>query len=358
MDPANIHPVPDKWGEKGAATFNPYHIPEEFLMEALVSACNKVLKGFLLSSPAFLLLPMNFVFLKKPSDFSFPGVPNRKTLPMKDYKIQKFPRSRIATIDITGIAKRKHHIAGMIELDVTESREKIRRYNHRNPDKISFTGWLISVISATVKSHETAASYLIGKGKRMIFSDVSISLIVEKELNGQKVPIPLVIDRAQECSIESITEQITNARNEKLSPNDIVLQKKITRAENLYYILPGFIRRYFWKFVVRHPKFAFAKMGNVAFTSIGMMGKINGWFIPASIHPLCFGISSVLKKPLVRDNKIEIREVLMMTVLLDHDVMDGAPMARFISELTRNVESGMKLDHSPINTKAPAGNKE
>lgn len=47
---------------------------------------------------------------------------------MLTYKIHKFPRSRIATIDVCGIGMRKHHIAAMIELDVTGSREKIKRY--------------------------------------------------------------------------------------------------------------------------------------------------------------------------------------------------------------------------------------
>ena len=32
-----------------------------------------------------------------------------------------------------------------------------------------------------------------------------------------------------------------------------------------------------------------------------------------------------------------------MTILLDHDVIDGAPMARFIRELVVNIEKGIEL---------------
>jgi pyruvate/2-oxoglutarate dehydrogenase complex dihydrolipoamide acyltransferase (E2) component len=53
--------------------------------------------------------------------------------------------------------------------------------------------------------------------------------------------------------------------------------------------------------------------------------------------------SSIVKKPVVIDDKIEAREILNMSLLLDHDVIDGAPMARFLSELTRNIESGLNL---------------
>lgn len=38
MDPRNIYPVPDKWGEKGATTFELTRVKREFVMEALLSA--------------------------------------------------------------------------------------------------------------------------------------------------------------------------------------------------------------------------------------------------------------------------------------------------------------------------------
>jgi len=262
---------------------------------------------------------------------------------MKNYKIQKFPKSRIATIDICTIGKQKHHVTAFIELNLSKSREKIKIYNKGKSNKISFTAWLISVIGFTIKKYETSSSYLKGKNKLLIFDDINVSLLVEKEINGQKVPIPLVIEKANERSIESITAQISQARNEKLSDKDIVIQKKAGQMEKMYYRLPGFIRRSVWKYLLKHPKLVFKKMGNVAITSIAMMGKVNAWFIPISIHPICFGISSIMKKPVVIDDKIEIREMLNMTVLLDHDVIDGAPMARFISDLSKNIESGMNL---------------
>ena len=45
MDTKNIYPVPNKWGEKGATTFELNQIPKEFVMEALLSAYNKVIKS-------------------------------------------------------------------------------------------------------------------------------------------------------------------------------------------------------------------------------------------------------------------------------------------------------------------------
>ena len=84
-------------------------------------------------------------------------------------------------------------------------------------------------------------------------------------------------------------------------------------------------------------------MGSVVLTSVGMMGNVHGWFIHTSIHPISFGVGSIIKKPRVIKDQIEIREILYMTVLIDHDVIDGAPMARFISKLSKNIESGYGL---------------
>ncbi|HZK60803.1 MAG TPA: 2-oxo acid dehydrogenase subunit E2 [Anaerovoracaceae bacterium] len=67
---------------------------------------------------------------------------------------------------------------------------------------------------------------------------------------------------------------------------------------------------------------------------------INGWFLHKSVHPVSFGIASILKKPVVIENEIRIREILNMTILVDHDVIDGAPMVRLLNDLTKSIESG------------------
>jgi len=261
---------------------------------------------------------------------------------MNDFKVDKFPKTRIATFDVCSVGMQKHHVAAMIEVDVTESRKKIRLSRSKTV-RISFFAWLIKVISLTIKDHEHAAGYLKGKRKIMTFHDINVSVEVEKSLNGQKVPVPLIIDKANETSVESITRQISEARDVEFRDKEIVLHARSNCWERIYYVLPGFVRRFFCKFLLKNPRLAFEKMGNVAVTSIGMARNVNGWFIPVSVHPVCFGIGNIVKKPKVIDDKIEIREILNMTVLMDHDVMDGAPMARFISDLSANIEKGAGL---------------
>ncbi|HPR17004.1 MAG TPA: 2-oxo acid dehydrogenase subunit E2 [Candidatus Cloacimonadota bacterium] len=261
---------------------------------------------------------------------------------MAEYQLKEFPRSRIATNDVCAVGLQKHHVAAFIEIDVSNARDRIKQLK-KEKVRISFTAWLIKVSSLTIKDYEDIAAFLRGKRKVVVFNDINVSLVVEKELNGQRIPIPLVIEKAHEKSIESITQEINNARSQKLTERDIVLQNRSKKMEHLYYILPGFIRRFIWRYLIAHPQVAFSKMGNVAVTSIGMIGNANGWFLPISVHPVCFGIGKIMKKPVVIKDQIEIREMLNMTVLLDHDVADGAQMARFISKLSSNIENCVGL---------------
>jgi pyruvate/2-oxoglutarate dehydrogenase complex dihydrolipoamide acyltransferase (E2) component len=261
---------------------------------------------------------------------------------MNEYKTEEFPKTRIATFDVCAIGKQKHQISAMIEADVTEGRRKIKELRGRNK-RISFTAWLIKVISMTIKNHGHTAGYRKGKRKIIIFNDINVSMAVEKKINGARIPIPLVIEKANERSLDSITGQINDAKEKLLTEKDIVIHTKPSRAESLYYHMPGFARRLVWKYLIKHPVSAFKKMGNVAFTSVGISGNLSKWFIPISVHPICFGISNVARKPIVRGSNIEIREILNMTVLIDHDVIDGAQMARFISDLSCNIEEGLGL---------------
>ena len=255
------------------------------------------------------------------------------------YKTIEFPRTRLATFDIGAIGRDKHYVTALLELDVSEARQKLRDKKKAGA-KVSFTGWLLRAIAAAVARHKEAAAFRVGRRRLMVFDDVDVSLIVEKEVDGRRVPLPLLIRRADRKTAEEITAEIDKAKAGRLDGERMVLERSMTAAERLYYFLPGAVRRLAWRLMMRRPAYLFKKMGNVVVTAVGMMGQVNGWFVQTSVHPLSFGIGSILRKPVARGNEIRIAEVLHLTVLIDHDAVDGAPMARFIAALTEDIEAG------------------
>jgi pyruvate/2-oxoglutarate dehydrogenase complex dihydrolipoamide acyltransferase (E2) component len=259
---------------------------------------------------------------------------------MKDnFVFDGIPQSRIATFDIFSVGMLKHHVSALLEFDVTESRKKLHDLR-KSGVNVSFNAWIIKVISSILQKHPEASAYLYNKKKLILFNDINISILIEKKIHEKKVPIPIVIEKTNQKTALEIAREIETAKNKELSDDEIVINKQSNLSERIYYQMPGFIRRAVWKFMLRNPKIAYKKMGNAVITSIGMIGKINGWFIQKSVHPISFGVGSVLKKAVVIDNEIKIREILNMTILVDHDVIDGAPMVRFLNDLTKSLETG------------------
>lgn len=253
---------------------------------------------------------------------------------MSSFRSVPFPDSRISTIDVYELGKSRHHIAALLEIDVTEARLAIRRLRQQSGRGLSFTAWLTKCIADAVKQYPEAAAYLSRGRKRILFDDVDVSITVEKQVNGQSVPLPLVIRAANQKEIEEIQHEIRHAQQEEAEDTTVVLGGGIKRAgTKLFYALPGALRRMIWKLFILRPHTAQRLMGSVMVTSVGMFGRTNGWFIPSTIHPLCFAVGAVVKKPAVIGESIAIREHLHLTVLIDHDVIDGAPAARFIAKL-------------------------
>ncbi len=261
-----------------------------------------------------------------------------------EYRLESFPSSRIATVDIGVASQMKHHIRALIELDVTDARKMIAEKKKQNQN-VSFNSWLIKCISHAVEEFKDIHGIRKGKRKIVIFEDIDISIMIEREIQGEKVPLPYVIRKTNEKSIAEIRNEIRAGQSQSINDegNYVLGEKKNEFFMKTYYSMPGFIRRMIWRNIIRSPFLTKENMGTVLITSVGMIGKINGWVIPVSVHPLSFAIGSIIKKPGVKDDRIEIREYLYMTVAVDHDVIDGAPAVRALSKLTKLVERGFGL---------------
>ena len=261
-----------------------------------------------------------------------------------EYSVETFPTSRLATIDIGVASKLKHHIKTLIELDITEARKMIVE-KKKQKHNISFNSWLIKCISKAVEEFKDIHGIRKGKKEIVIFDDIDISIMIERKIQGVKVPLPYVIRKTNEKSISQIYDEIKAGQNQPIDNegNYVLGEKKNEHLMKIYYFMPGFIRKIIWKRILQSPFFTKQNMGTVMITSVGMIGKINGWIIPVSVHPLAFTIGSIVKKPGVVDDRIELREYLYITVSVDHDVVDGAPAVRALAKLTKLVENEFDL---------------
>ena len=66
--------------------------------------------------------------------------------------------------------------------------------------------------------------------------------------------------------------------------------------------------------------------------------------IVTGMYPLMFGISGITRKPGIVGEKIEGREYLAISVMLDHDAVDEAEAARFLKRLGELFVEGFGLE--------------
>jgi hypothetical protein len=201
------------------------------------------------------------------------------------HTVKQFPSSRQSTFDVGYLGLRKHHIKALIELDVTAARELIKKARSRHPGGLSFTAWIVKCIGRAIEADRTVHAVRQGKNRLVIFDDIDISLVVEKEVAGEKVPLPVVIRKVNQKSPIEIHQEIKAAKEQGVGgAQDYVLgESRYKWAMKLYVSLPQWIRLAIWRVILRNPFLLKDMAGTVIVTSVGMIGRVNGWVIPVSL---------------------------------------------------------------------------
>lgn len=257
-----------------------------------------------------------------------------------------YPSSRQLTFDLGRIGLAKHHVKALLEVDVTEARKMIKQSRHSGR-KISFTAWLIKAIADCVALHPPIAGLNFPKSNKvLVFEDVDISIVVEKNVNGSRVPLPYVIRKADKKTLSQVQDEIESAKSRTVGgEGDYVLGEEYSpTAMKLFIKLPQWLRLILMRLLVlNNPQRTKNMMGTVMITTAGMVGHTRGWIMPFGMHPLCLALGSLNEQPAVYRGEIQKREILHLTILIDHDVIDGVPAARFVDDLVKKLQMGFGL---------------
>jgi pyruvate/2-oxoglutarate dehydrogenase complex dihydrolipoamide acyltransferase (E2) component len=232
----------------------------------------------------------------------------------------------------------------MLEVDVSMARERLRR-RRREGAAASFTSWLVKSIAEVVAEMPEVHGVLRGRRQRVVFEDVDLALLVERVVNGAPVPLPVVLRRCDKSTLQEIDAAIHRASTQPVEGvGDYELGHRRSRITMwVYYRLPQALRLFIMRRILANPVRRKSMMGTVVVTSVAAGLRFPGWIIPTSMHNLVFGVGSVVRKPRVVNGEVTPRDVLHLTVLLDHNVVDGAPAARFVSRLVKKLESAAVL---------------
>lgn len=264
----------------------------------------------------------------------------------QEYSKIKYPSVRQFTADTGRIGRDKHYVRALVEVDVTDALQKIKAI--RVPGKkVSFLAWFIKVVADTVTLHPPINGIQKGRNSVLVFKSVDVSTIVEKTVDGVQVPLPLVLRGANTRTYFQLNDEIQSAVAQPVqNEGDYVLGKgENSLLLSLGAAMPQWLRLFIMRvFILGDPERMQKMMGTVMVTSLGTGGRISGWIIPTSMHPLSIGIGSLTKKPAIYDGIIQKRNILNITIAIDHDVIDGMPALKFVDDLVSRLESGSGLE--------------
>ncbi len=103
--------------------------------------------------------------------------------------------------------------------------------------------------------------------------------------------------------------------------------------------IPKFLLKIFIRIAEKNINLA-KKYGKVCVTAVGMFSKETVWFVPHGSATVLLTVGSINQKVVKIENEFVEREHLCLTVSFDHDIIDGAPAARFMNDLIKIIKSG------------------
>lgn len=231
------------------------------------------------------------------------------------------------------MGRRRNTIFGLVEFDVTEARTRLQATDAPGGESRSFTAFLLGCFGKALATYPEIHAYRDWRNRLISFDTVDITVLVETELDGKLVALPHVFRDVGNRSFENLDREMHAIKH---LPGTRLQHPLAPFAQ----MLPSLVTRQLYRLPRVAPQRWQRIAGSASLTSVGMFGEGGGWGIGTSVHTVQLLVGGIAEKPGVVDGRIEPREYLSVTLAFDHDVVDGAPAARFTTELKELVESG------------------
>ncbi len=253
------------------------------------------------------------------------------------FQVHPFPRDREIVIDAGYLGARRHIIHALVEFDITVARQFIAAHKQATGESLSLTAFLVASLASAIRQHPLVQAYRNWRSQLIVFNAVDVVVMIETEKDG--VAVPHILRAANHKTFRQLHEEIRSVQTGRsASPQTGGLSKLGKYA-------PRWARLLFFKLLKKNPPWLQRLSGTVVITSVGMFGRGGGWgfgFLP--VHTLGLTVGGISERLVLRDGQLESRESLCLTISLDHDIVDGAPAARFANTFRTLVESGAVLN--------------
>lgn len=237
-----------------------------------------------------------------------------------------------------------HLMIGLVELDVTDAAAAIARMQ-RQGTRLSLFAFVVRSIAVAIAEHPELN--LVQHGKRLVrFDDVDVAVPVEVTMAEGKYPRQVVVRSAQRLTPAEIYACLEQAKHRYGVTGDLGHEDRRTRRMmHVFSWMPRSLRIRAARLFMRSAFTIKRRAGTTLVTSIGKFATVPGFGFSFTTGPraAAFAVGTVVQKPWVRGGRIEVRSVLSLSIMVNHDLIDGAPAARFSRRLQQIIETGEGL---------------
>jgi pyruvate/2-oxoglutarate dehydrogenase complex dihydrolipoamide acyltransferase (E2) component len=242
-----------------------------------------------------------------------------------------FPSSRRAVTAAVRAGRRIVPMHGLLEVDVTEARAHLA--DSRPP--LSMTAFVVATVARAVAAHPEVHAYRNWRGRLVRHRHVDVQTLVEVP-TGQG-PFGLV-HVVRDADIRGVADISAELRLVKAEPTSTGTGRALQRLAPIAGRVPGFFPAMYA--VMARSVRAHELVGTVQVSAVGMFAGGGGFAIaPPTLASCTIVVGGLGRRPRALGDDVVVRDVLDLTVTVDHDVVDGAPATRFGADLRRRMES-------------------
>lgn len=252
------------------------------------------------------------------------------------YRTIPFTTNRRMVAASATVGREQNNIQALTEVDISEPRRLLREHKQQTGESLSLTAFVVASLAQAITENPYLNSFRKGKNL-FLLDDVTISVLVEREIAGEMIPEPLSIRAAQTKTYRQIHDEIRAAQAHR--------GDELGGLSGMTWVrfIPSFLFRTFIRLASQNIRIM-ERYGTVSITAVGMFGNKNQavWGIPiVGGATVGVAVGGIVERLCVTDERLETREHLCLTVTFNHDIIDGSPAARFLkrfSELLKNGE--------------------
>ncbi len=252
----------------------------------------------------------------------------------------RFPTERRLVLDTLHLGHDKPMMHGLLEVDVTEARARLAAHRARTGVSLSFTAFVLHCLGRAAALHPAVHARRDWFGRLVEFEDVDATVIVEVMVEDRRFALAHVVRDLHRRSVQDLHDELRAVKTGGLR----TLPPALRLGSWLVLHTPAAVRRLGYRAVLGAPAFAKRHTGTMLVSAVGMFGTGVGWGLSApGIHDLSILVGGIAPRPPLTPTAGP-REVLCLTVSANHEIVDGAPLARFVRDLSLALEGAAGLD--------------